>query len=61
MELVEKEKVKAPVIVGGVIPAQDIPELKKIGVAEVFIPGTPTSKIISFIKELVGGYNEVSA
>ena len=31
------------VTVGGTIPAQDIPELKELGVAEVFTPGAPTS------------------
>jgi methylmalonyl-CoA mutase C-terminal domain/subunit len=38
------------VTVGGTIPAQDIPELKQLGVAEVFTPGAPTSDIIDFIK-----------
>ncbi len=35
---------------GGVIPEEDIPFLKSKGVAEVFGPGTPTSKTIDFIK-----------
>jgi methylmalonyl-CoA mutase, C-terminal domain len=39
--------------VGGTIPAQDIPELKKLGVAEVFTPGAPTSAIIDFIRGAV--------
>jgi methylmalonyl-CoA mutase C-terminal domain/subunit len=38
------------VTVGGTIPTHDIPELKKLGVAEVFTPGAPTSDIIDFIK-----------
>jgi methylmalonyl-CoA mutase, C-terminal domain len=41
------------VAVGGTIPAQDIPELKKLGVAEVFTPGAPTSAIIDFIRGAV--------
>jgi methylmalonyl-CoA mutase C-terminal domain/subunit len=41
------------VTVGGTIPAQDIPELKQLGVAEVFTPGAPTSDIIDFIKGAV--------
>jgi methylmalonyl-CoA mutase C-terminal domain/subunit len=41
------------VTVGGTIPAQDIPELKKLGVAEVFTPGAPTSDIIGFIEKSV--------
>ena len=38
------------VTVGGTIPADDIPELKKLGVAEVFTPGAPTQDIIDFIQ-----------
>jgi methylmalonyl-CoA mutase, C-terminal domain len=41
------------VTVGGTIPAQDIPELKQLGVAEVFTPGAPTSEIIDFIRGAV--------
>ena len=41
------------VTVGGTIPAQDIPELKELGVAEVFTPGAPTSDIIDFIRGAV--------
>jgi methylmalonyl-CoA mutase C-terminal domain/subunit len=39
------------VLGGGVIPDEDIPALKKIGIAEIFGPGTPTNKIIKFIKQ----------
>ena len=42
------------VTVGGTIPAQDIPELKELGVAEVFTPGAPTQDIIDFIQGAVG-------
>jgi len=38
------------VTVGGTIPAQDIPELKELGVAEVFTPGATTQEIIDFIR-----------
>ena len=41
------------VTVGGTIPAQDIPELKELGVAEVFTPGAPTQDIIDFIEKSV--------
>ena len=41
------------VTVGGTIPAQDIPELKELGVAEVFTPGAPTQAIIDFIQGAV--------
>ena len=39
--------------VGGTIPADDIPELKKLGVAEVFTPGSSTQQIIEFIQKSV--------
>ena len=44
--------------VGGTIPAQDIPELKELGVAEVFTPGAPTADIIDFLR---GAVTPVSA
>jgi len=42
------------VLVGGIIPKKDILELKKMGVAEVFGPGTLTKDIVSFIRENLG-------
>ena len=38
------------VTVGGTIPADDIPELKNLGVAEVFTPGAGTDDIVEFIR-----------
>lgn len=38
------------VTVGGIIPDEDIPQLKKLGVAAVFGPGTPTQDIITFVQ-----------
>ena len=37
-------------VVGGTIPNDDIPELKQLGVAEVFTPGAPVQGIIDFIR-----------
>ena len=42
------------VTVGGTIPADDVPELKQLGVAEVFTPGSPTDAIVEFIREAAG-------
>jgi methylmalonyl-CoA mutase, C-terminal domain len=42
------------VTVGGTIPADDIPELKRLGVAEVFTPGAPTDAIVDFLRGGVG-------
>src|SRR5215208_6680020 len=41
------------VTVGGTIPSDDVPELKKLGVAEVFTPGSSTQSIIDFIRGAV--------
>ena len=38
---------------GGIIPDQDIAELKQMGVGELFTPGTPTYETISYVKNWV--------
>ncbi len=45
---------EVPVFVGGIIPPDDVPELKAVGVVEVFGPGTSTETVIAFIKQVVG-------
>jgi methylmalonyl-CoA mutase C-terminal domain/subunit len=37
-------------IIGGIIPNQDIDNLKKLGVAAIFQPGTPMDDIVQFIR-----------
>jgi methylmalonyl-CoA mutase, C-terminal domain len=49
----EQEAGDVLVCLGGTIPADDIPELKELGVAEVFTPGAPTQDIIDFIRGAV--------
>jgi methylmalonyl-CoA mutase, C-terminal domain len=39
------------VFVGGIIPAQDVPELKKLGVAEVFLPGASLQEVVRLVEE----------
>jgi len=54
MELLKENNIEDIVVMGGgVIPEEDIPELKKVGIAEIFTPGTDTRDIIKFIKEKV--------
>ncbi len=53
--LEEKEINDVLIVGGGIIPDEDIPELKKAGVAEIFGPGTRTDKIVRFIQENVAG------
>jgi methylmalonyl-CoA mutase, C-terminal domain len=46
----EREAGDVVVIAGGTIPADDIAELKKLGVSEVFTPGASTQEIIEFVR-----------
>jgi methylmalonyl-CoA mutase C-terminal domain/subunit len=55
VELLHEQGIDDVVItVGGTIPAEDIPELKRLGVAEVFTPGAPTQAIVDFIRSAAG-------
>jgi methylmalonyl-CoA mutase C-terminal domain/subunit len=42
------------ITVGGTIPADDVEELKRLGVAEVFTPGASTDEIVEFVRGAVG-------
>ena len=51
MELLKEQGIDDVLVtVGGTIPADDIPELKSQGVAEVFGPGASTQDIVDFIR-----------
>jgi methylmalonyl-CoA mutase C-terminal domain/subunit len=55
VELLHDQGVDDVVItVGGTIPADDVPELKRLGVAEVFTPGSSTDEIVDFVRGAVG-------
>ncbi len=41
-------------VAGGVIPDEDVPVLKKLGISGVFGPGSSTQNIVEFIKSNVG-------
>ena len=51
--LKEKDATDIVVFGGGIIPDADIPELKAMGVAEVFTPGTTTSSIVEWVSSHV--------
>lgn len=54
VELLRDKKLANVLVVGGgIIPLEDIPELKKAGIAEIFGPGTSTEVIVDFIKSNV--------
>jgi methylmalonyl-CoA mutase C-terminal domain/subunit len=50
-----KEKGAEDILVfgGGIIPIDDIPGLKKLGVREIFQPGASTEDIIKYIQETI--------
>jgi len=51
VELLKAKKLGNVLVVGGgIIPLEDIPTLKKAGIAEIFGPGTSTDTIVGFIK-----------
>ena len=52
-QLKEKGCGDMTVIAGGIIPAEDIPVLKKVGVKEIFSPGSPIQEIVDWVKKNV--------
>ncbi len=52
VELLREQDIDDVIItVGGTIPAEDVPELKKLGISEVFTPGSSTDEIVEFVRE----------
>ncbi len=44
-----------PVLVGGIIPDEDVPRLREMGVSAVFGPGTSTQVVVETVRRLVTG------
>jgi methylmalonyl-CoA mutase C-terminal domain/subunit len=56
MELLRQQgQDNVSVLVGGIIPDEDVPRLKELGVVEVFGPGTSTKTIVEAVFQAVGG------
>ena len=53
MDKLKKKGLKVVVVAGGIIPEEDVPALKKIGVNAGFGPGTPSSEIVKFLSSAV--------
>ena len=54
MRLLKEEGAEDIVVVaGGIIPEQDIPKLKAMGIREIFLPGTTTSSAVDAIRQAV--------
>jgi len=55
MALLDEQDARDVVVFGGgIIPAQDIPELLRLGVARVFTPGSTTTEIVEWVRVNVG-------
>jgi len=53
-ELLKENRVDdVKVVGGGIIPEEDIPKLKKLGIKEVFLPGTSLDKIVGWVRDNV--------
>jgi len=37
------------IVAGGIIPEEDVPEMKNLGIKQIFGPGTPTDEIVQFV------------
>ena len=53
METLTKKGIDIPLICGGRINRRDIPTLKEIGVKGIFRSGTPPSKLVQGVKEII--------
>jgi methylmalonyl-CoA mutase, C-terminal domain len=54
MELIRENHMEdVLVFAGGIIPDKDIPELKEIGIAEIFPPGSSLEEIVKFVQDRV--------
>jgi len=51
--LKEKHIDRVPIVIGGIIPPEDITKLKSMGVTDVFTPGTPTPDIVARVKRAI--------
>ncbi len=55
LELLRKANLsQVGVLVGGIIPEEDIPKLEQMGVAHVFGPGTSMAEIVTFLRQKSG-------
>jgi len=54
LELLKENKADDVMVIGGgIIPEEDIPELKKLGIKEIFLPGTSLDIIVNWVKDNV--------
>jgi methylmalonyl-CoA mutase C-terminal domain/subunit len=54
MRLLKEEDAQGIIVfAGGIIPEQDVPKLKAMGIREIFLPGTPTSAAVDAIRAAI--------
>ncbi len=54
LELLKTSKADDVLVVGGgIIPEEDVPKLKKLGIQEVFLPGTSLDNIVGWVRDNV--------
>jgi methylmalonyl-CoA mutase C-terminal domain/subunit len=54
LELLKANKADDVMVIGGgIIPQEDIPKLKKLGIKEIFLPGTSLDNIVGWVKNNV--------
>ena len=54
LELLRENKAADVIVIGGgIIPEGDIPKLKKLGIKEIFLPGTSLDNIVGWVKDNV--------
>ena len=54
LELLKANKAGDVMVVGGgIIPEEDIPKLKELGIKEIFLPGTSLDNIVGWVKDNV--------
>jgi methylmalonyl-CoA mutase C-terminal domain/subunit len=52
--LKDQDMTDVMVFAGGIIPEEDVDELKKLGIKEIFGPGTPTESIVKYVFDNLG-------
>jgi isobutyryl-CoA mutase small subunit len=52
--LAERDATDITVFVGGIIPEADIPELERMGVAQIFTPGASMREIVDWVRSALG-------
>jgi len=54
IELLRENKATDIIVIGGgIIPEEDIPKLKKLGIKEIFLPGTSLDNLVGWVRDIV--------